>query len=432
MIQSHQSASFKSSPLGLIPVDWDVVKLNEVIDHVSGGGTPSRFVPSYWNGSISWASVKDFTDDNKWLNETEETISIMGLNNSASNLIPPNVPVICTRMAVGRIAITTKNIAINQDLKALYVNNNITEKYLLLILSFFRYKVEAMAIGSTVKGINIDQLLTLEIPLPPLPEQKRIAEILDTLDETIQKTEQLIEKLQKIKAGLLHDLLTRGLDKNGNLRNPETHPEHFKDSALGLIPKEWEVEKLGEICLIIVDCPHTTPNFLNEGVLVARTSNIKDGVFCQDAASYVSYREYKERIFRAEPQPNDIIFTREAPVGEAFVIPQNMIICLGQRTMLLRPNPLKSNPYYIISQIYSGSIQTRIKQLVGGTTNPHLNVAEVRDFTLPVPKIEEQQEIAKILESHNNRIRTEKAYLEKLKKQKQGLMQDLLTGKVRV
>ncbi len=92
--------------------------------------------------------------------------------------------------------------------------------------------------------ISSSTLREFAVPLPPLPEQRRIAEILDTLDEAIRKTEQVIAKLQQMKQGLLHDLLTRGIDENGELRDPERHPEQFKDSPLGRIPREWEVAPL--------------------------------------------------------------------------------------------------------------------------------------------------------------------------------------------
>lgn len=102
--------------------------------------------------------------------------------------------------------------------------------------------------GMAESQVNFSNAVILRAPLriPPLHEQRRIAEILDTLDETIQKTEQVIAKLQLMKQGLLHDLLTLGLDDNGELRDPERHSEQFKESHLGLVPKDWSVKPLGQ------------------------------------------------------------------------------------------------------------------------------------------------------------------------------------------
>jgi type I restriction enzyme S subunit len=284
----------------------------------------------------------------------------------------------------------------------------------------------------TMTTISQPDIAPLPVPLPSKSEQESIVEIHDAVSNAIAHTSSLIAKLKQMKAGLLHDLLTRGLDENGELRDAIMHPEQFKESPLGQIPKEWEVKSLDAVCLNVVDCPHTTPVFRREGVLIARTSNIRNGIFDIPAASYVSEQEYRQRITRLEPQSGDIIFTREAPVAEAFIIPECMQICLGQRTMLLRPSPEKAHPGYILAQIYSGTVKVRINQLVGGTTNPHLNVGDVRSFLLPVPPLQEQAQIAAILDVHNDRIHTEEVYRDKIVLQKKGLMHDLLTGKVRV
>ena len=100
-------------------------------------------------------------------------------------------------------------------------------------------------------------------------------------------------------------------------------------------------------------------------------------------------------------------------------------------TMLLRPSPEKAHPGYILAQIYSGTVKARINQLVGGTTNPHLNVGDIRSFLLPVPPLREQALIAAILDAHNDCIHTEEVYRDKIALQKKGLMHDLLNGKVR-
>lgn len=267
---------------------------------------------------------------------------------------------------------------------------------------------------------------------PPIEEQRRIAEILDTADAAIHKTERLIAKLQLAKQGLLHDLLTLGIDDNGELRDPARHSEQFKDSMLGRIPESWQIRRLSECCSSIVDCPHTTPTYLKHGVLVARTSTIRNGDFDVANASYVSEAQYVERIARLRPESGDVIFAREAPVGEAFVIPPSMRICLGQRVMLLRPRVETLMGEYLVAQIYSGVVKRRISQITGGTTNPHLNVAEVRAFEIPIPPVEEQRAITQSLDTFEKNVASERVNLKKFISLKSGLMDDLLTGRVRV
>src|SRR5690606_7843762 len=130
----------------------------------TGGGTPPRQIPEFWNGPIPWASVKDFKEGNARLFSTEETITEQGLKASTSKLIKSGTPVICLRMAVGRVALTERNIAINQDLKALFPAENVDSKYVCYLLQFIREKVEAKAVGSTVKGISTGELLRISVP----------------------------------------------------------------------------------------------------------------------------------------------------------------------------------------------------------------------------------------------------------------------------
>ena len=298
-------------------------------------------------------------------------------------------------------------------------------------LARFSVALQRMAQGTTFEAVGGQQLRELVLPRCSWPEQERIAEILDTADEAIRETEQVIAKLKTMKQGILRDLLTRGVNENGELRDPEQHQEQFKDSPLGRIPVEWEVMSLATCCARVVDCPHSTPRYLTEGVLVARTQHIRDGRFDSEGASRVSETEYKQRIARLEPSSGDVIFTREAPVGEAFVIPTGMRICLGQRVMLLRPEKEQLDGRYLVAQIYSGAVRRRISQLTGGTTNPHLNVSEVKSFTLPVPRFQEQIRIADLLDAFDDRFDRERYELAKLRSLKLGLMNDLLTGRVR-
>jgi type I restriction enzyme S subunit len=287
--------------------------------------------------------------------------------------------------------------------------------------------------GSTFAAVSTVDVQSVPIPVFHTEKQNKIAEIFTTIDQTIEKTEALIEKYQQIKAGLVHDLFTRGIGADGKLRPPrEQAPELYRETQIGWIPEDWSFTDLEQACSCIVDCPHSTPNFLDSGILVARTIHIKDGVFFDEIASRVSEDEYLQRISRAKPQPGDIVFTREAPVGEAFVIPEGMKICLGQRVMLIRPNSSILDSDYLMAQIYSGGLKSRISDLTAGTTNPHLNVADVRGLKIALPSYSEQIEMKSLIKVIYARIRIEQDRLRKFQLKKSGLMHDLLTGKVQV
>ncbi len=251
----------------------DKVSLREVVFKTTGGGTPERANPEYWNGGIPWATVKDFKDNVHKLDSTEESISGKGLKFSASNLIPAGTPIICTRMAVGRIAHAKFPVAINQDLRALFIRDGFDVGYIIWAINLIRHKIDNLAIGSTVKGINVEQLLNFEIYNLTKPEQTKIAEILSTVDRAIEQTEALIAKQQRIKTGLMQDLLTRGIDERGNLRSEQTH--QFKDSRLGRIPVEWEVGELESVSEFVTSGSRGWAQYYSaDGAIFLRIGNL--------------------------------------------------------------------------------------------------------------------------------------------------------------
>lgn len=158
-----------------------------------GGGTPSKSNKDYWNGSIPWASVKDVVREGMYMRNTLDFITPLGLQNSPSNLIPKGRLIICTRINPGLCSITTSDVAINQDLRAIRFIENIDIKYIY-------YYFQTMVItgkGTTVKGISIEELDRVVIPLPPLPVQHEIVRILDNFTEltaelTARKREALV------------------------------------------------------------------------------------------------------------------------------------------------------------------------------------------------------------------------------------------------
>ncbi|WP_075322027.1 restriction endonuclease subunit S [Acidithiobacillus albertensis] len=349
-----------------------------------------------------------------------------------AKLCKANDVLISVRAPVGAVNLADRDYCIGRGLAAIRVRG-IKPSLVGEVIARQSSALRRVSQGTTFEAVNKSDLLTLSLKLPPKNEWAHVTGILDTLDTAIHETEAIIAKLKAVKQGLLHDLLTRGIDANGELRPPQAEAPHlYKPSPLGWIPKEWDVESIAKVCSDVVDCPHSTPHFQEQGVLVARTMHIKDGIFLESLASRVSELQYHDRITRLEPQGGDLIFTREAPVGEAFIVPSEMRICLGQRVMLLRPKNGKLVADYLLAQIYSGAVKDRIGSLTSGTTNPHLNVSEVKDFKIPVPLFDEQQLIADRMQSLETRLRYETDEQQKFVVLKSGLMDDLLTGRVRV
>jgi len=316
---------------------------------------------------------------------------------------------------------------------AVIPNKNVDLQWLYYNLLLFDLTKLNEATG--VPSISRDWLAKIKFYDPGYNQQKGIALILNTIDQAIEKTEALIHKYQQIKAGLMHDLFTRGLTADGKLRPPrEQAPELYQETPIGWIPKEWIFSVCSKVCEKIIDCKNRTPPITLDGFPVIRTPNVRDGEFVDKELVYTDYDPYLVWTARGKPVVGDIVITREAPVGEVCMIPErHPQACLGQRMMLYRPNVDVIDPQYFLYVLQSQAIQNRLDLISGGSTVGHVRVGDIRDLWIFYPESpEEQRKIGAILGSITKNIASEKAKKNKLKKQKSGLMHDLLTGKVPV
>lgn len=175
-------------------------------DHIKivGGGTPSKSKPEYWDGDIPWVSVKDLKSE--LILQTQDHISESGVENSATRVLPKNTLIVATRMAVGKTAILGQASAINQDIKGIIPEATLDNSYLKYALDASRGELERLSTGATVKGIKIEHLMQLQIPLPSLPEQRRIAARLDAADRLRQLDRALVEKYDELKRSLFLEM----------------------------------------------------------------------------------------------------------------------------------------------------------------------------------------------------------------------------------
>ena len=272
--------------------------------------------------------------------------------------------------------------------------------------------------GRLKGGVNIPILQTLKIPLPPLPEQRAIAHALQTIQEAKAARQRELALERERKAALMDYLFSYG-----------TKGEPRKQTEIGEIPESWEVVELNQVCSKIVDCPHSTPKFLESGVLCARNFNIRSGIYVKEPASYTSEAEYLERIKRLIPQEGDVLFSREAPIGEACLIPPDKRLSLGQRMMLLRTNPLMLDGYFLVQSFYVTPLRSKMLSLGRGATAKHLNVGDVKRLEIPIPFLNEQQKISEILRACDTKIAALEQETEYLDELFHAMLGELMTGK---
>ncbi len=284
-----------------------------------------------------------------------------------------------------------------------------------LKLPIINKQFQKSANGITRFGLSKVNITNSFIPLPPLPEQQKIAEILETVDNAVEKTEKIIEKYKRIKQGLMQELLTKGIDENWQIRSKKTNK--FKDSPLGRIPEEWEVVMLGEVIEIY--------DKLRIPLDSEYRTTIKGDIPYCGAAGVIDYiNDYifnGEYVLIAEDGGRFNRFEESAYIMRGKFWANNHVHVVKGREKVLENLFLK---YYIDYE--------DISYYISGSTREKLNQQLLKNILIPLPPLPEQQRIAEVLSQIDKVIEKEENYKRKLENLKRGLMEDLLTGKVRV
>lgn len=304
----------------------------------------------------------------------------------------------------------------------------------------FRRAAEAHMVGSAgQKRVPRSFFSEFFVPDFNTNEQAGIGKILDTLDTVIHETEAIIAKLKAVRQGLLHDLLTRGIDANGELRPPQSEAPHlYKPSRLGWIPKEWDAGTIGSYLdgeQGIKPGPFGSSikkeSYSESGFKVYGQEQVIAGD--QEIGSYfVPLRKFQElQDFAVEV--GDVLISLVGTIGKALVLKAPLALGLiNPRLMRLRPNPRIAHPEFVGLLVSSNAFVSQVIANAGGGTMPVINKRIISAILVPVVPLNEQQEILRRKNAVDERISCESAALKKLKAQKSGLMDDLLTGRVRV
>jgi len=411
-----------------LPKEWKIVKLEEVLTLIrngltyqqnkAGNGLPITRIETISDEKIDPTKVgfvNNPTDD-----ELKEYRLIVGdiLFSHINSL-----------GHIGKTAIyegTPKILLHGMNLLLLRPDKQKVEPYFLLyLLKIYRAKkiFKNMAKKAVNQAsINQTQLIKVKIPLPLLPEQKKIAEILSTVDKAIQKVDEIIAKTERLKKGLMQKLLTKGIG----------HKEFKYSKELGCeIPKEWEVVRLKDICIINPEQIDPRIQMPNRTFLYIDIRSVEEG----------RIKEYKEILGKNAPvrarrviHKNDVIMSTVRPYLKAFaLVPEQYDgqIC-STGFAILKCNQNKINPHYLLYTLLFDKSIDQCKAMMVGGQYPALNQSQVENLKIPLPPLQEQQKIAEILSTIDKKLELERKRKEKFDKIKKGLMNDLLTGRKRV
>ena len=413
--------------------DWPIRSLGEVAEIVLGG-TPSTDVPAYWDGSIPWMSSGEV--NKKRVFEADGRITEAGLAASNATLVdPPSVAIGLAGQGKtrGTAALVNTRLCTNQSIALIKGRTGVLDTSYLFHNLDGRYdELRTRSAGGGRAGLSREILAVVPIALPDLSEQSRIAAELDTVDEAITKTEAVIAKLRQMRAGLLHDLLTRGLDHNGELRDPIAHPEQFQESPLGQIPREWSVRNCQSLCREIVVGIVVKPAqyYVDDGVPVLRSANIRESGIQLSDLVFIS-PESNMQLSKSMLHTDDVVTVRTGYPGTTCVVPSHLDGANCVDLIISRPAK-EIVPKFLALWVNSSFGKDQVLRVQGGLAQQHFNVGEMKTLLVARPEPDEQKAIVERLETLDMQITVTTGEQAKLTLLKSGLMTDLLTGRVRV
>jgi len=298
--------------------------------------------------------------------------------------------------------------------------------------------LQRFSASTGVPSLNRNFVHPTPVLIPPVEEQERIAKIVNAANEAISKTKRLIKKLNAIKKGFIRGLLTCGLDRKGQLRDPKKNPKQFKKSIFGSIPTEWGTFTINDLAIYVGSgiTPTGGSNvYKSEGVLFIRSQNVTFEGLQLNEVAYIDERTHK-MMSRSEVFSHDVLLNiTGASIGRCCPVPEDIGPAnVNQHVCAIRLARARNEDATFLSTALSSSIgQKQIIRMNAGSNRQGLNYQQIRSFEIPWPNNDDERSmIAERLETYNYRIKAEKAYLSKLKSIKKGLMQDLMVGRIRV
>ncbi len=412
---------------------WKETRLAE-IGRIVAGGTPSTSNPYNWNGSVAWVTPADLSGlRSRHLTTTERTLTELGLANSAARLLPPRSLVISSRAPIGHMALPLVSFCTNQGCKTIEFFDGQDPDFHYYNLRFWVRRLHDKGEGTTFSEISKKALEAVEVPVPSNRKvQETIASVLALLDRAIEQTEALLAKQQRIKTGLMHDLLTRGLDAQGCLRDPSTH--RFKPTIFGLIPDQWNIVETARIVEVIDPQPdHRTPPTQPGGCPYIGIGDItSSGAINIEAARKVVPSALTAQCEAFSIHPGAFIFGKIGTLGMPTRIPCVRDFAISANVVLFT-SPRQEDIDYVFWIYSSVLVDSQLADAANSTSQPALGIKSIRAIRIPWPASpEERSAISSMLEAADRSQRSTEANLSKLRRLKVGLMDDLLTGRVPV
>lgn len=371
-----------------LPKGWRYVKLSDLAE-IQSGGTPSRSNSSYWNGNIPWVKISDIKG--KYITETEEFITEEGMSNSSAKMFERGTIIFSIFATIGKVAILDIDATTNQALVGLKNNNQVDKTFLVYALTELSERISNLGKGVAQKNINISILKEVEIPLPPLEEQKQIAEKLNKLFAQIESIKKSTERIPELLKNFRQQILTYAV--TGKLTEDWRKDKHLD---------EWRVE-LAKDCCEKVQSGGTPKGskFETVGIPFLKVYNIVNNkIDFESEPQYVSEEIQNSQIKKSITYPGDVIMNIVGPpLNKVAIIPDTYKEWnLNQAITLFRPKEYLNNKYLYYFFCEGSSVNSVIDKTRGVVGQVNISLSQCRDFSISIPPMEEQLEIVKRIE----------------------------------
>lgn len=450
---------YKQTSLGILPQEWEVVRLGEVGDIV-GGGTPDTTNSAFWNGEILWLTPTEIKQ--KYIFDSERKITQKGLSNSSAKLLPKNTILITTRATIGDIGIATQQLSTNQGFQSFIGGEKVNFEFMYYLLGAKKREFITLANGSTFLEISAKTIRQIQIPLPPLAEQEKIAQILGVWDKGISVLKSLIEAKTKRKKALMQRLLTPPKTSHTDFSSCHSdkvcHTEPFSCHTEGVARSIQKDDLQGNaICLdsSVASLPqndrgklHNVKNKPNESSLrfaefTDKWQEMRLGDICEITTGSLNANAMAENGKFA-------FFTcaREVYAIDNYAFDTEALLVSGNGANVgyIHYYKGKFNAYqrtYVLDKFscdilfvkffLDKYLKKRIAQEKNEGNTPYIVLSTLQDMKIVLPNsLAEQKKIAQVLSACDKEIELLKSKFQCLKTQKKGLMQRLLNGEVRV
>lgn len=374
---------------------WMKKSLIEIVELI-GGGTPKTSKPEYWNGNINWLSVKDFNNDNRYVYSTEKTITDEGLNNSSTKLLKRDDIIISARGTVGEIAMIPFPMAFNQSCYGIRARDGIDSTFLYYLIKNSIRKLKAITHGSVFDTITRDTFANIEVNIPDLDTQRKIAKFLSNIDDKIENN-------QKINNNLLQQVIT-------------LYDELVKSH-------DWPVVTILDIAEKVAMGPFGSnikvSTFVPKGVPIISGNHLR-GYFLEEPEFNYITEEHAEHLKNSIVYTHDIVFTHAGNIGQVAIIPDGCKYkryVLSQRQFYLRCNEAKVVPEFVLLFFHSASGQHELLSYANQTGVPSIAqpATNLKKILFKCPPIEMQLEwkaqVSPMIERYlNNRYENESLY----------------------